>query len=52
MEPSQQVSLKGLNRTRGHGEFILVRPLTVEVKAYILLIDIDDHDHGYKSALS
>ena len=34
MEPSQLGSLKGLNGTRNTG-VILVRPLTVKVKAYV-----------------
>ena len=34
MDPSQLGSLKGLNQNKGHGEFILVRPLAVKVKAY------------------
>ena len=29
-----EVSLKGLNRNKGHMKFILVRPLAVKVKAY------------------
>ena len=35
MDPSLRVSLKGLNRTRDTRDFILVRPLTVKVKAYV-----------------
>ena len=35
MEPSLRVNLKGLKRTRDAREFILVRPLTVKVKAYV-----------------
>ena len=34
MEPSQLGHLKGVNRDKGHREFILVRTLVVEVKAY------------------
>ena len=34
MEPSLRVNLRGLKRTRDAREFILVRPLTVKVKAY------------------
>ena len=34
MEPSQQDYLKGVKLDKGHGEFILVRPLAVKVKAY------------------
>ena len=37
MEPSQRVSLKGVNRTQDMGEFILVRPLAMKVKAYVQL---------------
>ena len=38
--------MKGLNRNKGHGEFILVRPLAVKVKGYdpvvVGLIDLDE----------
>ena len=34
VEPSLQVNLKGLKRTRDAREFILLRPLAVKVKAY------------------
>ena len=38
--------MKGLNRNKGHGEFILFWPLAVKVKAYDLvvvgLIDLDE----------
>ena len=34
MEPSQLGYLKGVNRDKGHREFILVQPLAVEVKTY------------------
>ena len=38
--------MKGLNRNKGHGEFILVRPLVVKVKAYdpvvVGLIELDE----------
>ena len=37
MEPSQLGSLKGLIETKDTG-FILVRPLTVKVKAYDLVL--------------
>ena len=40
------MSLKGLNRNKGHRKFILVRPLVVKVKAYdpvvVGLIDLDE----------
>ena len=29
-----EISLKGINWNKGHGKFILVRPLAVKVKAY------------------
>ena len=38
--------MTGLNRNKGHIEFILVRPLAVKVKAYdpvvVGLIDLDE----------
>ena len=34
MEPSQRDYRKGVKPDKGHGEFILVRPLAVKVKAY------------------
>ena len=38
MRPSQRDWLKGVKLDKGHGEFILVQPLAVKVKAYDLVL--------------
>ena len=37
MEPSQLGLLEGVEWDKGHREFTQVRPLMIEVKAYVLL---------------